>query len=89
MFAGQSYDTLTEFIFNAILPERSVPELTPPHCSASPCCLSSLAGQGPSPAQLALAKMQARQTLRNFFIAIGVLRVGASCDVYSTSVLGS
>lgn len=25
MFAGQSYDTLTEFIFNAILPERSVP----------------------------------------------------------------
>ena len=26
--------------------------------------------------------MQARRTLRNFFIAIGVLRVGASCDAF-------
>ncbi|POY70007.1 hypothetical protein BMF94_6997 [Rhodotorula taiwanensis] len=33
------------------------------------------AGQGPSPAQLALAKMQARQSLRNFLVAIGVIRV--------------
>ncbi|BGP39280.1 hypothetical protein JCM10450v2_003235 [Rhodotorula kratochvilovae] len=33
------------------------------------------AGQaGPSPAQLALAKLQARQTLRSFLVTIGVLR---------------
>lgn len=75
MFAGELYNTLTESISNATLPERSVPELTPTYFPWA--CFSSPAGQGPSPAQLALAKMQARQTLRNFFIAIGVLRVGA------------
>ncbi|PRQ75243.1 hypothetical protein AAT19DRAFT_14265 [Rhodotorula toruloides] len=36
------------------------------------------AGQGPSPAQMALAKQQARLSIRQFLITIGLLRAGAS-----------
>ncbi|BGP07322.1 hypothetical protein NBRC10512v2_003145 [Rhodotorula toruloides] len=38
------------------------------------------AGQGPSPAQMALAKQQARLSIRQFLITIGLLRAAHSLD---------
>ncbi|CDR43719.1 RHTO0S08e04896g1_1 [Rhodotorula toruloides] len=40
------------------------------------------AGQGPSPAQMALAKQQARLSIRQFLITIGLLRAAPFAWTY-------